>query len=149
MNSGIERPVTPGRRQRGARCKLARAGAVIMALCCAVLRLAGAAIGGGLTAGTGSIGTILGGLVLLTLVVALARPRRYGMRMLTVAKSERTTAGIVQLVADTDADTAVGRLRCSGIPSPEWRVTWPRAALRELAALLADLVRGGLSPAAP
>ena len=60
--------------------KLAGAGAVLMALCCAVLPLAGAALGGGLIAGTGTIGLIAGGLVLLGVVVAVARRRRAGTR---------------------------------------------------------------------
>ena len=60
--------------------KLAGAGAVLMALCCAVLPLAGAALGGGLIAGTGTIGLIAGGLVLLGVVVAVARRRRASTR---------------------------------------------------------------------
>jgi hypothetical protein len=60
--------------------KLAGAGAVIMALCCAVLPLAGAAIGGGLIASTGTIGVIVGALVLAAVVVVLARRRRAGSR---------------------------------------------------------------------
>jgi hypothetical protein len=40
------------------------AGTVIMALCCSVLPLAGAALGGGLIAGAGTVGAIAGVVVL-------------------------------------------------------------------------------------
>lgn len=40
--------------------KLVGAGALIMATCCAVLPLTGAALGGGLIAGAGTIGLIAG-----------------------------------------------------------------------------------------
>ena len=45
--------------------KLLGAGALVMALCCAILPLAGAALGGGLIAGTGTAGVIAGVVVLL------------------------------------------------------------------------------------
>jgi len=44
--------------------KLAGAGALIMAVCCALLPLAGAALGGGLIAGAGTVGIIAGVAVL-------------------------------------------------------------------------------------
>jgi hypothetical protein len=59
---------------------LAGAAAAVMALCCAVLPLAGAALGGGLIAGAGSIGLIVGGLVLVAVGVRVARHRRSGHR---------------------------------------------------------------------
>ena len=40
--------------------KLLGAGALIMALCCALLPLAGAALGGGLIAGAGTVGIVIG-----------------------------------------------------------------------------------------
>jgi hypothetical protein len=46
-----------------------------MALCCAVLPLAGAAVGGGLIAGAGTVG-LVAGIVLLAVVVALVTRRR-------------------------------------------------------------------------
>jgi MYXO-CTERM domain-containing protein len=56
--------------------RLAGAGAVVMALCCAVLPLAGAALGGSLIASTGTVGIIVGGLVLIAVVIAFVRRRR-------------------------------------------------------------------------
>ena len=58
--------------------KLGGAAAVIMAVCCAVLPLVGAALGGGLIAGAGTVGMVAGALVLIAVVVALARRRRTG-----------------------------------------------------------------------
>ena len=40
--------------------KLLGAGALVMALCCALLPLAGAALGGGLIAGAGTVGIVTG-----------------------------------------------------------------------------------------
>jgi hypothetical protein len=54
--------------------KLVGAGALVMARCCAVLPLAGAAVGGGLVAGTGTVGVIVGVMVLVA-VVALVLSR--------------------------------------------------------------------------
>jgi ABC-type uncharacterized transport system permease subunit len=56
--------------------RLAGAGAVVMALCCAVLPLAGAALGGSLIASTGTVGIIVGGLVLIAVVITFVRRRR-------------------------------------------------------------------------
>jgi hypothetical protein len=58
--------------------KLLGAGAVIMALCCAPLPLAGAALGGGLIAGAGTIGVVSGSLVLAAIVYAVTRRRKLG-----------------------------------------------------------------------
>jgi MYXO-CTERM domain-containing protein len=59
--------------------KLLGAGALVMALCCAVLPLAGAAVGGGLIAGTGTAGAVVGGLLLVGVVaLVLSRRRRTG-----------------------------------------------------------------------
>lgn len=55
--------------------KLVGAGAVIVALCCAALPFAGAALGGGLVAGSGTVGAIIG-IVLLAGVAALLWHRR-------------------------------------------------------------------------
>jgi hypothetical protein len=55
--------------------KLARAGALIMAVCCALLPLAGAALGGGLIAGAGTVG-IIAGVAVLAVVVGLVTRRR-------------------------------------------------------------------------
>jgi hypothetical protein len=55
--------------------KLLGAGALIMALCCALLPLAGAALGGGLIAGAGTVG-IVAGVVILGAVIALVTRRR-------------------------------------------------------------------------
>jgi hypothetical protein len=60
--------------------RLVGAGAVLMALCCVLLPVAGAAVGGGLIAGAGTIGVIVGALVLAAVAVALARRRRTGRR---------------------------------------------------------------------
>ena len=60
--------------------KLVGAGALIMALCCAVLPLAGAAVGGGLIAGAGAIGVITGVAVLVAVVALVTRRRRAGSR---------------------------------------------------------------------
>jgi hypothetical protein len=56
--------------------RLVGAGAVLMALCCALLPLAGAALGGGLIAGTGRIGIVVGTLVLVAVGVVVGRRRR-------------------------------------------------------------------------
>lgn len=58
--------------------KLLGAGALVMALCCAALPLAGAALGGGLIAGAGTIGTIAGVVILAVVVGVVARRRRPG-----------------------------------------------------------------------
>ena len=58
--------------------RLLGAGALIMALCCAVLPLAGAAFGGGLIAGAGTIGLIAGIVVLAAVLYAVTRWRRPG-----------------------------------------------------------------------
>ena len=60
--------------------KLLGAGAVVMALCCALLPLAGAAIGGGLITGAGTIGVIAGVAVLVVVVALVTRKRRGGRR---------------------------------------------------------------------
>ena len=59
--------------------KLLGAGALVMALCCALLPLAGAAVGGGLIAGAGAI-VLVTGVLLLVAVVAVAIGRRSGGR---------------------------------------------------------------------
>jgi hypothetical protein len=53
--------------------KLLGAGALIMALCCALLPLLAAALGGGLIAGAGTIGLIAGIVVLAAVVYAVTR----------------------------------------------------------------------------
>jgi hypothetical protein len=58
--------------------KLLGAGALIMALCCAVLPLVGAALGGGLIAGAGTIGLTAGIVVLAAVVYAVSRRRKPG-----------------------------------------------------------------------
>lgn len=58
--------------------KLLGAGALLMALCCAALPLAGAALGGGLIAGAGTIGLIAGIVVLAAVLYAVTRRRRPG-----------------------------------------------------------------------
>jgi hypothetical protein len=60
--------------------KLFGAGALVMALCCALLPLAGAALGGGLIAGTGTLGVVVGVLVLAAAGFAVARRRRDARR---------------------------------------------------------------------
>lgn len=56
--------------------KLLGAGALLMALCCALLPLAGAAIGGGLIAGAGTLGPAVGVVTLAVVGFAVARRRR-------------------------------------------------------------------------
>jgi hypothetical protein len=56
--------------------KLLGAGALVMALCCAVIPLAGAAIGGGLIAGTGGLGVVVGAVVLVGVVALILSRRR-------------------------------------------------------------------------
>ena len=58
--------------------KLLGVGALIMALCCAVLPLAGAALGGGLIAGAGTIGVVVGFVVLAAVAYAVTRRRKPG-----------------------------------------------------------------------
>jgi hypothetical protein len=58
--------------------KLLGAGALVMALCCALLPLVGAALGGGLIAGTGTVGIVLGVVVLVAVVYAVTRHRKDG-----------------------------------------------------------------------
>ena len=60
--------------------KLLGAGALVMALCCAVLPLFGAAVGGGLIAGAGTLGVAVGIVVLVAVVYAVMRRRRAGSR---------------------------------------------------------------------
>jgi len=60
--------------------RLVGAGAVLMALCCVLLPVAGAAVGGGLIAGAGTIGVIAGALVLGSVVLLLVGRRRSGRR---------------------------------------------------------------------
>jgi LPXTG-motif cell wall-anchored protein len=60
--------------------KLVGTGAVIMALCCALLPFAGAALGGGLIAGAGTVGVIIGVALLGGIAVLLWRRRRSGDR---------------------------------------------------------------------
>ena len=60
--------------------KLLGAGALIMALCCALLPLAGAAVGGGLIAGAGVVGLVVGIVVLAAVVYAVTRRRNAGRR---------------------------------------------------------------------
>ena len=60
--------------------RLAGAGAVLMALCCALLPVAGAALGGGLIAGVGGIGILAGVLVLVAVVTLVGRRRRSSRR---------------------------------------------------------------------
>ena len=56
--------------------KLLGAGALVMALCCAVLPFAGAALGGGLIAGAGTLGIALGVVILAVVGFAVTRRRR-------------------------------------------------------------------------
>jgi hypothetical protein len=60
--------------------KLVGAGAVIMALCCAFLPFVGAALGGGLIAGAGIVGVIVGIALLGGIATLLWRRRRSGDR---------------------------------------------------------------------
>jgi hypothetical protein len=60
--------------------RLVGAGAALMALCCVLLPVAGAALGGGLIAGTGTVGVLAGALVLAAVVVLVARRRRTSRR---------------------------------------------------------------------
>jgi phage-related minor tail protein len=55
---------------------LVGAGAVLIALCCALLPVAGAALSGGLIAGTGGIGILAGVAVLVAVIVLVGRRRR-------------------------------------------------------------------------
>jgi hypothetical protein len=52
------------------------AGALIMALCCAVLPLVGAALGGGVIVGAGTIGVVVGVLLLAAVAYAVTRRRK-------------------------------------------------------------------------
>ena len=56
--------------------KLVGASAVIMALCCAALPFAGAALGGGLVAGAGTVGAIIGVTLLAGVAAVLWHRRR-------------------------------------------------------------------------
>jgi uncharacterized membrane-anchored protein len=56
--------------------KVLGAGAVVMALCCALLPLVGAALGGGLVAGSGGLGLVAGVLVLAAVIAVVVRRRR-------------------------------------------------------------------------
>jgi hypothetical protein len=60
--------------------KLLGAGALVMALCCALLPLAGAALGGGLIAGAGAIGLVTGVIVLAAVIALVIRKRSGGRR---------------------------------------------------------------------
>ena len=55
-------------------------GALVMALCCALLPLAGAALGGGLIAGAGTLGLVAGSSSLAAVVYAVTRRRKAGSR---------------------------------------------------------------------
>jgi hypothetical protein len=56
--------------------RLLGAGALVMALCCALLPLMGAALGGGLIAGAGTLGLIVGVVVFGAVVYAVTRRRK-------------------------------------------------------------------------
>lgn len=56
--------------------KFLGAGAFVMALCCALLPVAGAAIGGGLIASAGPVGIVAGVAVLGAVVAFIARRRQ-------------------------------------------------------------------------
>ena len=56
--------------------KLLGVGALLMALCCAPLSVAGAAVGGGLIAGAGVVGLVAGTVVLAAVVFAVTRRRK-------------------------------------------------------------------------
>jgi hypothetical protein len=60
--------------------KLLGAGALVMAVCCALLPLLGAAVGGGLIAGAGPVGLIAGAVVLAVVVTLVVRRRQAGRR---------------------------------------------------------------------
>jgi hypothetical protein len=60
--------------------KLLGAGALVMALCCALLPLLGAAFGGGLIAGAGSVRIFAGVVILAAVVYAVTRRRKPGRR---------------------------------------------------------------------
>jgi hypothetical protein len=60
--------------------KLLGAGALVMALCCALVPLVGAALGGGLIAGAGPVGIVAGIVVLAAVVYAVTRWRQAGSR---------------------------------------------------------------------
>ena len=60
--------------------KLLGAGALVMALCCALLPLAGAALGGGLIAGAGTVGIVAGLVVLAAVLYAVTRRRKAGSK---------------------------------------------------------------------
>jgi hypothetical protein len=55
--------------------KFAGSGVLLMALCCAVLPLAGGALGGGLIAGAGTIGVVAGVVLLAGIGTFLWRRR--------------------------------------------------------------------------
>jgi hypothetical protein len=56
--------------------KLVGAGALVMALCCALLPLPGAALGGGLIAGAGTLGLAVGVVTLTVVGFVVVRRRR-------------------------------------------------------------------------
>jgi hypothetical protein len=56
--------------------KLLGAGALVMASCCALLPLLGAALGGGLIAGAGTVGIVIGLVVLAAVIYAVTRRRK-------------------------------------------------------------------------
>ena len=60
--------------------KLLGAGLLVMALCCALLPLAGAALGGGLIAGAGAVGLVAGLLLLAVVAGVVLRRRGAGRR---------------------------------------------------------------------
>jgi hypothetical protein len=60
--------------------RLVGTGAVLMALCCVLLPVAGAALGGGLIAGAAGVGVLAGALVLVAIVVLVGRRLRAGRR---------------------------------------------------------------------
>jgi FtsH-binding integral membrane protein len=60
--------------------KLMGAGALVMALCCALAPLLGAALGGGLIAGAGPVGLVAGAVVLVVVMAVVLRRRRAGQR---------------------------------------------------------------------
>jgi hypothetical protein len=60
--------------------RLVGAGAVVMVLCCAVLPFAGAALGGGLIAGAGTLGVVAGCALLAGIALLLWWRRRGGDR---------------------------------------------------------------------